>query len=99
MRSSSSKWLLWTVLVLPLSFLPVGAAGQQAPQPMNIINAQPGISIEQATAIVRRQTGGRVLSAEPIKRNGKRGYSVRVLIDGERVKQFYVDSEGRASAR
>jgi hypothetical protein len=54
----------------------------------------PGVSLEQAADRVRRETGGRVLSATPATRGGERGYSIRVLLDGKRVKQVFVDSEG-----
>ena len=58
-----------------------------------------GISLEQAADKVRRQTGGRILSATPTEKGGRRGYEIRVLVDGKRVKQYYVDSEGRMSSR
>ena len=48
--------------------------------------------------LVRRETGGRVLSAKPVNKQGRRGYNVRVLLDGKRVKQYYVDAQGRMSA-
>lgn len=59
----------------------------------------PGISLEQATNIVRRQTGGRVLSAAPAGRGGNRGYEVRVLVDGKRVTTVFVDSRGNLRSR
>lgn len=52
------------------------------------------ISLEEATEIVRRAYGGRVLSATPVTKNGKRGYQIRVLLDGGRVKTVFVDSNG-----
>jgi hypothetical protein len=73
-------------------------AGQQT-QPSNFAKPVGGISLEQAADTVRRQTGGRVLSATPVNKGGERGFNVRVLVDGKRVKQFYVDSEGRMSSR
>jgi hypothetical protein len=53
---------------------------------------QPGLSMLEATAIVRRATRGRVVSASPTK-NG--GYKVRVVLDGGRVKTYKVDRNGR----
>lgn len=53
------------------------------------------ISHEQAVGLVQRQTGGRVLSSGPIRRNGSSGYQVRVLVDGARVKNVFVDDQGR----
>ena len=71
---------------------------QQA-QPNHYAAPVGGITLEQAADKVRRKTGGRVLSATPVEKGGRRGYSVRVLVDGKRVKQYYVDSEGRMSSR
>ncbi len=53
---------------------------------------QSGLSMQEATAIVRRATRGRVVSASPTK-NG--GYKVRVVLDGGRVKTYKVDRNGR----
>lgn len=96
-RSGYRFWLLMLVFVLPFSLCSPSALGQQSGQSYNYTK-QGGISVEQAAAMVRRETGGRVLSAKPVKNNGERGYNVRVLIDGKRVKQYYVDSEGRMSS-
>ena len=90
-------WLLWSVLVLPL-FSPLPVSAQQA-QPQYYTKPAGGISLEQAADMVRRQTGGRVLSATPVTKGGERGYNVRVLVDGKRVKQYYVDADGRLSSR
>jgi len=110
---SSSKrgfrsWLLWSVLVLPLGLLGAPAtasdawsavlAAQQA-QPNHYAAPVGGITLEQAADKVRRKTGGRVLSATPVEKGGRRGYTVRVLVDGKRVKQYYVDADGRLSSR
>ena len=59
-----------------------------------VLAAKSTISLEEATEIVRRAYGGRVLSASPTSKNGKKGYQVRVLLDGGRVKTVFVDSNG-----
>ncbi len=109
------KWLLWSLLALPLTAQaapgPAGKVGaleggivqavliaQQA-QPNHYAAPVGGITLEQAADKVRRKTGGRVLSATPVEKGGRRGYNVRVLVDGKRVKQYYVDSDGRMSSR
>lgn len=71
----------------------------QQGQPSYYAKPTGGITLEQAADTVRRQTGGRILSATPENKGGQRGYTVRVLVDGKRVKQYYVDSEGRMSSR
>lgn len=93
--SGVRRWLLTLALVLPFAMFSAAAPAQQ--QQSYNYTKQGGISVEQAAAMVRRETGGRVLSANPVKNNGQRGYSIRVLIDGKRVKQYYVDDQGRMS--
>lgn len=67
---------------------------QEQLEPNNLVRP-PGITLEQAANEVRRETGGRVLSASPAERGGQRGYEVRVLLDGKRVKSYFVDGQGR----
>jgi len=55
---------------------------------------QPAVSREQAAGMVQRRTGGRVLSTTPVQRGGAVGYDVRVLVDGKRVKNVFVDAQG-----
>ncbi len=110
-RRDYGRLILWSVLVLPTGLmtaaaqaatqggtLPAMFAAQQS-QPNHYAAPVGGISLEQAADKVRRKTGGRVLSATPVEKSGRRGYNVRVLVDGKRVKQYYVDSEGRMSSR
>lgn len=75
------------------------AVAAELGQPQHYAPPVGGISLEQAADKVRRQTGGRILSATPTEKGGRRGYEIRVLVDGKRVKQYYVDSEGRMSSR
>jgi hypothetical protein len=95
-RPRACTWLLALALLLPFSVFSAVAAPAQQQQSYNY-SKQGGISVEQAAAMVRRETGGRVLSANPVKSNGQRGYNIRVLIDGKRIKQYYVDDQGRMS--
>lgn len=94
------KWLLWSVLVLPLGVFvaPLTVHAAQQAQPNHYAAPVGGVSLEQAADKVRRKTGGRVLSATPVEKSGRRGYNVRVLVDGKRVKQYYVDADGRMTS-
>jgi hypothetical protein len=56
----------------------------------NSVAAESRLSAEQASSIVRSAYGGRVVS---VKSSGN-GYNVRVLLDGGRVKNVYVDGNG-----
>ncbi len=69
--------------------------GSENPLEPNSLVRPPGVTLEQAANKVRRETGGRVLSATPSEQGGRRGYEVRVLVDGKRVKNYFVDSDGR----
>jgi hypothetical protein len=86
--------LLLPMLAADVMAAPAWARGPTQIEPQTLAKP-PGISLEQATNMVRRETGGRVLSATPVDRGGQRGYEVRVLIDGKRVKNYYVDGDGR----
>ena len=63
--------------------------------PPNGFAPTPGIAIERATAIARKHTGGRVLSATPKQRSMGTEYRIRMLVDGERVMTVVVDHQGR----
>jgi hypothetical protein len=98
-------WLVGGLLALLLLTPALASAApdwrrsaQEQLEPSNLVRP-PGISLEQAANRVRRETGGRVLSASPTERGGQRGYEVRVLVDGKRVKNYFVDGNGRVRSR
>ena len=70
----------------------------QPVQPQSLVQPA-GVSREDAAGVVQRQTGGRVLSTTPAQRGGANGYDVRVLVDGKRVKDVFVDDRGNVRAR
>ncbi len=90
-----------TLVLLPLVLLmalaaaanpPVALSAEQASTAKRLA-AQPWSTLESAADIVRRETGGRVLSVTPLE-GGHRGYRVRVLLDGGRVTTILVDPQG-----
>lgn len=96
-------WASPAAVALILALL-LPAAGQAAPDWRSTVREQmeqpntlrpQSISVDQCAELVRRETGGRVLSATPVERGGQRGCQVRVLVDGKRVKSVYVDADGR----
>jgi uncharacterized membrane protein YkoI len=94
--------LVLALMVAPQASLaasPDWRRGVQEQLEPNTLVRPPGITLEQAADEVRRQTGGRVLSASPAERSGQRGYEVRVLLDGKRVKSYFVDGQGRVRGR
>lgn len=50
-----------------------------------------GIDADQATAIARQRSGGRVLSLKPVERRQGPAYRAKVLRDG-RVRMLYIDA-------
>ena len=92
MKAPCSKWLLWLVLVLPFSAPAAGSEFFEPADRPSQFAAPAAISLEQAADKVRRDTGGRVLSATPSEKGGRRGYDIRVLLDGKRVKKVFVDA-------
>ncbi len=53
-----------------------------------------GITLEQATAKVRRQTGGRILSARESHRGGRKVYRIKVLLPSGHVRVVTVNADG-----
>ena len=51
----------------------------------------------RAVRIVRARFGGRILSAGAVHRDGEGGFDVRVLTDGGRIKNVFVDRRGALS--
>ncbi|MEM7098085.1 MAG: PepSY domain-containing protein [Pseudomonadota bacterium] len=60
---------------------------------------QSRVSLKQATAIARKHTGGRVLSANTKQRGAQVEYRVRMLVNGERVVTVTVDQAGQVRDR
>lgn len=103
----SSPSLLAVTLMLVASCFSYSAVAQPLPN-LNSISKDastsymapaPGISLQQATAIARKHTGGKVLSANPRQRGLLTEYRVRMLVDGERVVTLTVDNEGQIRNR
>jgi len=51
-----------------------------------ILLARAGMSLDQAVSQVRRETGGRILSAKTVSENGRRVHRIKVLMPSGRVK-------------
>lgn len=64
----------------------------QASQYKPIILAKSGMSLEQATAKVKRQTGGRILSASESRKGGRKVYRIKVLLPSGNVRVVTVNA-------
>lgn len=75
------------------------AAGERSVGPRAASFVAPGgagITREKAVGQVRRLFDGRILSATAVERDGRHGFRVRLLTDGGRVRNVYVDASGVA---
>ena len=93
-RTSVALMLLASLLVAA----PVGAAKQKAGGKGGVAAedapaAQPeAISKDEAVAMVRARTGGKVLRAERRSDQGRAAYRIRVLTPDGRVREYRVDA-------
>jgi len=49
------------------------------------------MSLDDAVEMVQRETGGRVLSADRVERDGRTWYRIRVLVAEGKVRVYRVD--------
>lgn len=86
-----------------LCVLAAGAAVANAPPPApeGAVGFAPTTTARmtkaRAVRIVRARFGGRILSAGAVHRDGEGGFDVRVLTDGGRIKNVFVDRRGTLS--
>ena len=57
-----------------------------------MLAAQQQISLDQAIARVRKQTGGRILSANTSKKGGHKTHRIKVLMPNGVVRVIHVDA-------
>lgn len=57
--------------------------------------ADSGVSLDEAVSRVRRQTNGKILSAETVRANGRMVHVIKVLTPDGRVKRVRIDARGR----
>jgi len=80
-----------TALLLSLGLVPL-SAGVRADSPF-IQLASNGMSLDTAVRQVKQQTGGRILSAETVSRNGKRIHRIKVLLPDGTVRIMRFNAE------
>ncbi len=88
--SNSCLKLLWIgLLTALLATAPAEADNRRGPgrQP------PPDYSLDRAVEGVRSSTGGRVLSADTVRRDGRPIYDIKVLTNDGRVRRMAIDGE------
>lgn len=76
--------LLALSLMLPLAASAGAIESTFAHKP--ILLARAGMSLDQAVNQVRKQTGGRILSAKTVSKGGRRFHRIKVLMPSGKVK-------------
>lgn len=74
----------------------LAAAADAAGMGRNLLLAQSvgsGVSADEAAAMVRSASGGRILGVRRVNRGGGPAYEVKVLLDGGRVRIYVVDAQ------
>jgi hypothetical protein len=74
--------MLLTLLLLSTPWCATFAAGDREVQPNIVVAQSGGKSLNQAVEQVRRQYGGRIVSAETRMEGNREMHYIRVLVDG-----------------
>jgi hypothetical protein len=81
--------ILIATLLLCLAPLPVTANPAEITPGLFASN---GMSLDAAVRQVKQQTGGRILSAETITRNGKKMHRIKVLLPDGTVRVMMINA-------
>lgn len=89
--------ILPIMLVLAVFFAgPAGAQGSRSGQAIELAQGN-GMTLSEAVESVRKQTDGRIISAETKSKNGNETHEIKVLTKDGKVKTFRIP--GRKSER
>jgi len=77
------------ILLLSFSVIPVQASSGFHP----LLIAANGVSLDAAVKQVKQQTGGRILTADTVTRNGNKVHRIKVLLPDGTVKVMYINAE------
>jgi len=81
------------ILIAPLAPASAVRAG-----PVPVAARQAAETLDEAVARIRRETGGRILRAETVTRDGERVHRIKVLLPDGRVKIFIVRARLRCAS-
>jgi len=85
------RFLILLVLLTP-SMATVSASPFATQNESIRLVAREGVSLDEAVARVKKQTKGRILTAETIQRNGQPVHRIKVLLPNGSVRVMYVDA-------
>lgn len=85
--------VIFTVLIGVVAVVSAfDASASAVANPLLLAQATPSVSADQAAALVRAQSGGRILGLRLESRAQPPVYRVKVLLDGGRVRVYRVDA-------
>ncbi len=90
MIKSTQRFAISLMLAASLLSAPLAFAAHSPQELARQVNLAADIGPDQAAAIVRDRTGGRVLGVRAVERNGRVIYQVKVLKNGH-VRIYNVD--------
>lgn len=99
---NTRQWLAAGGLSVVLALGPLVAEAFWVPGvPVHVAQAgNGGMSLDEAVAQARRQTDGKILSAETLRRDGRLVHRIKVLTPDGRVERLTIDAQsGRPAAR
>lgn len=79
--------------VLFLALLLIASPGAARPWHDRHLAATEQTSLEEAVAQVRQQTGGRILSADTRRVEGRRVHRIKVLLPDGRIRILLIETE------
>ena len=85
------RFLILLVLLTP-SMATVSASSFATQNESIRLVAREGVSLDEAVARVKKQTKGRILTAETIQRKGQPVHRIKVLLPNGSVRVMYVDA-------
>ncbi len=85
--------VIFTVLIGVFAVVPAfDASARAVANPLLLAQATPSVSADEAAALVRATSGGRILDLRLENRARPPVYRVKVLLDGGRVRVYRVDA-------
>lgn len=86
------------IIFLTVSNLPISVAAQDRdrqymPREILMVNQGARVTMGDAMGMVQQRTGGRVVSAQNIKQDGREAYRIKVLTRSGEIKIFVVDAQ------
>ncbi len=88
-----SRALLPATLLLLLCAAPAPAMPPAGGGLLTVAARERAETLDEAVARIRRETGGRILRAETVTRNGERVHRIKVLLPDGRVKIYTVKAK------